>query len=105
MDQRMDERMDEELETIEDELMDAVMRARQVVEDFVNEQPHAALAIAAASGFILGGGLTPRRILRLGLAFAGPTLTRVAYNEATRAVRDMFEAAPIEEHAPDEMPS
>lgn len=96
----MNERMDEDLDTIEDELMDAAERARQVVEDFVNEQPHVALAIAAAGGFILGGGLTPRRILRLGLAFAGPTLTRVAYTEATRALRDIFEAAPIEEHSP-----
>lgn len=96
----MDERMHEGLERIEDDLMDAAERARRVIEEFVSEQPHAALAIAAASGFILGGGLTPRRILRLGLAFAGPTLTRVAYNEATRALRDMVEGAPIEEHSP-----
>lgn len=96
----MNQHMDEDLEHIEDELMEAAARARRVIEDFVIEQPHAALAIAAASGFVLGGGLTPRRIMRLGLAFAGPALTRVAYAEATRALREMFEGAPVEEHTP-----
>lgn len=90
-------RMEEDFERIEDELSGMAERARQAIEDFVIEQPHAALAIAAASGFILGGGLTPRRIMRLGLLFAGPMLTRVAYTEATRALRDILEGAPIEE--------
>lgn len=89
--------MDEDLERIEGELSDLAARARQAIEDFVVEQPHAALAIAAASGFVLGGGLTPRRIMRLGLIFAGPMLTRFAYTEGTRALRDILEGAPIEE--------
>lgn len=100
MDDRMNDRMDESLDSVEDELMDLVSRARDTIEDFVIEQPHVALAIAAASGFVLGGGLTPRRLVRLGLAFAGPTLTRVAYTEATRTLREIFEGAPIEEHSP-----
>lgn len=94
----MDDRMEEDFERIEDELMLVAERTRQAIEDFVNEQPHIALAIAAASGFVLGGGLTPRRIMRWGLALAGPALTRVAYTEATRTLREMFEGAPIEEH-------
>ena len=89
--------MDEDLERIEGELSDLAARARQAIEDFVVEQPHAALAIAAAGGFILGGGLTPRRIMRRGLIFAGPMLTRFAYTEGTRALRDIIEGAPIEE--------
>lgn len=96
----MDERMEEDFERLEGELMVVVERTRQAVEDFVDEQPHVALAIAAASGFVLGGGLTPRRIMRWGLALAGPVLTRVAYTEATRTLREMFEGAPIEERSP-----
>lgn len=89
--------MEEDLERIENELSDMAERTRRAIEDFVIEQPHAALAIAAASGFVLGGGLTPRRLMRLGLLVAGPMLSRVAYTEATRALREIFEGAPIEE--------
>lgn len=100
----MDEQVDESLEALQDELSEVLERARHTIEEFVDEQPHAALAIAALSGFVLGGGLTPRRIFRFGLAFAGPALTRIAYTEATRALREMVEGAPIEEHSPT-MPS
>lgn len=96
----MDERLEQDLYEIEDELSALAERAKHVIEDFVSEQPHAALAIAAATGFVVGGGLTPRRIMRIGLAFLGPTITRTVYREATSALRGMFEGVPVEEHSP-----
>lgn len=93
----MENRMEEDLERIDAELSEMAERARHLIEDFVVEQPHAALALAAATGFVLGGGLTPRRIMRLGLIVAGPMLTRLAVTEGTRVLRDMLEGAPIEE--------
>lgn len=93
----MENRMEEDLERIDDELSDLAERARQAIENFVVEQPHAALALAAATGFVLGGGLTPRRIMRLGLILAGPMLTRVAYSEGSRLMSSIMEGAPIED--------
>lgn len=95
----MEERADEGMAEIEQQLMDVADRARHSIEEFVDEQPHAALALAAAAGFVLGGGLTPRRLVRIGLAFAGPALTRALYGEATRALKGMIESAPVEEEA------
>jgi ElaB/YqjD/DUF883 family membrane-anchored ribosome-binding protein len=66
-------------------------RARDSIEAFVREQPHAALGIAAAAGFILGGGLTPRRLLRIGLAAGGPALSRQLVDQVVRAASDFME--------------
>jgi ElaB/YqjD/DUF883 family membrane-anchored ribosome-binding protein len=60
----------------EREVMIIAERTRRAVEEFVREKPHAALAVAAATGFVLGGGLTPRRIFRLGFALGTPVLSR-----------------------------
>jgi hypothetical protein len=66
-------------------------RARDSIEQFVREQPHAALGIAAAAGFILGGGLTPRRLLRIGLAAGGPILSRTLKDQAIRMASGYFD--------------
>jgi hypothetical protein len=66
-------------------------RARDSIEDFVREQPHAALGIAAAAGFILGGGLTPRRLLRIGLAAGGPALSRQLVDQVVRAASEFLD--------------
>ena len=57
-----------------------------------HERPHAALGIAAAAGFILGGGLTPRRLVRLGLSVGGPSLTRQLASQALRFATDTWSA-------------
>jgi hypothetical protein len=44
--------------------------AMEKISDFARENPHAALAGAAALGFLLGGGLTPRLLATVGM-FAG----------------------------------
>ncbi|HEX9294742.1 MAG TPA: hypothetical protein VF881_02875 [Polyangiaceae bacterium] len=74
-------------------------RALEAVEEFVQEQPHAAIGLAAAAGFILGGGLTPRRLFRLGFAMGGPTLTRRIATEAFRIAQERLEGGQ-EERAP-----
>jgi hypothetical protein len=61
---------------IEAELIELARQTGQAVEDFVVERPHVALAIATGIGFVIGGGLTPRRLLRWGFLLAGPALTR-----------------------------
>ena len=66
-------------------------RARDSIEEFVREQPHAALGIAAAAGFVLGGGLTPRRLLRIGLAAGGPALSRTLVDQAIRLATEFLD--------------
>jgi hypothetical protein len=85
-----------------DEAMAALAeRARNSIEDFVREQPHAALGIAAAAGFILGGGLTPRRLLRIGLAAGGPALSRQIIDQVVRSASEFLDdesASPRSRH-------
>ena len=68
-----------------------VEQARERVEDFVQEQPHAALGLAAVAGFILGGGLTPRRLFRLGMAAGGPALSRQIFDQVVRIATETLE--------------
>jgi hypothetical protein len=84
-------RLEGDIERVEEQMMAMAHEARRAVEEFVIEKPHAALAIAAASGFVLGGGLTPRRILRLGFAVAGPLLSRVLVQQATDYLQTSFD--------------
>jgi len=76
---------------MEEDIAEIATRAFEAVEEFVQEQPHAALGLAAAAGFILGGGLTPRRLFRLGFAMGGPTLTRRIATEAFRLAQERLE--------------
>jgi hypothetical protein len=75
----------------EPDVLEMVERARERVEEFVQEQPHAALGLAAAAGFILGGGLTPRRLLRLGMAAGGPALSRQIFDQVVRVASETLE--------------
>ena len=68
-------------------------RARDRIEAFVQEKPHAALGIAAAVGFVLGGGLTPRRLFKLSVAAGGPLLGRQLRSQAFRMVSEAIAQA------------
>src|SRR4051794_10939820 len=76
---------------LENEVTALAERARDLIEEFVQEQPHAALGLAAAAGFILGGGLTPRRLIRLGLAAGGPALSRQLFDQVVRVAGEAME--------------
>jgi hypothetical protein len=77
---------------LESDVVELAEKARDAIEQFVQEQPHAALGIAAAAGFVLGGGLTPRRLIRLGLAAGGPALSRQLVGQVVRMATDALEA-------------
>jgi hypothetical protein len=74
-------------------------RARGAIEEFVQEQPHTALGLAAVAGFILGGGLTPRRLLRIGLSAGGPALTRQVAVQVLRLANETLFDNPSEDEA------
>src|SRR4051794_27012115 len=73
---------------LENEVAELAERAGEMIEEFVRAKPHAALGVAAAAGFILGGGLTPRRLLRIGLAAGGPALSRGLIDQVVRMATD-----------------
>src|SRR5215471_11445347 len=81
-----------------DDMSELVERARDSIEEFVREQPHAALGIAAAAGFILGGGLTPRRLLRIGLAAGGPAISRQIVDQVVRAASEYLDDEGVPSH-------
>jgi hypothetical protein len=83
---------EERREDLEQDIAALAQRALDTIEEFVVEQPHAALGIAAVAGFVLGGGLTPRRLLRLGLAAGGPALSRQLVDRAVRVATEAFES-------------
>jgi hypothetical protein len=87
------ERQGEEVNALDHDVSELASRARDAIEEFVDEQPHAALAIAAGVGFILGGGLTPRRLIRLGLAVGGPALSGQFKDQIFRIAGDALENA------------
>lgn len=65
-----------------------VSRATRALTDFVREKPHAALAVAALAGFVVGGGMTPSRIVRWGVAIGGPVLSRTVLEKVSEFLRD-----------------
>ena len=67
-------------------------QARDTIEQFVHERPHAALGLAAALGFVMGGGLTPRRLVRLGFAAGGPAFTRQIAAQLARIANEAWTA-------------
>ncbi len=75
---------------IEQDFAGMADQARDTIEQFVHQRPHAALGLAAAVGFVLGGGLTPRRMIRLGFAAGGPALTRQIVSEIARLASDAW---------------
>ena len=78
-----------------DQLGEIVARAKERIEEYVQEKPHAALGMAVAVGFVLGGGLTPRRLFRWGFAVGGPLLNRQLVSGAFKFVtQTLSEEAP-----------
>ena len=88
-------------------------QARDTIEQFVHDRPHAALGLAAALGFVIGGGLTPRRLVRIGFAAGGPVFTRQIAAQLARIANEAWIAPraeqasesperPIESRRPDE---
>lgn len=73
---------------IERDVTIIVARARRVLSDFVRDKPHAALAMAALAGFVVGGGMTPSRIMRWGVALGGPALSRAVLAKVAEILRD-----------------
>jgi hypothetical protein len=82
----------------EQDLAELVGQACRTVEQYVQERPHTALGIAAAIGFVLGGGLTPRRLLRLGFAAGGPFLSRQLASEMFKIVTDAMDDSTQSQH-------
>jgi hypothetical protein len=80
----------ERAQDLEDDLLTMASHARERIEEFVREEPHLALGIAAAAGFVIGGGLTPRRLLRLGMSLGGPTLAQRLASQAAELVSQAF---------------
>lgn len=77
---------------MEEELNVMIENGRREIVSFVRERPHAAIGIAAACGFILGGGLTPRRLLRLGFMVGGPVVSRQLMGQAAEWVSNSIPA-------------
>jgi hypothetical protein len=59
----------------------------RAVSAFARENPHVALAAAAGLGFLLGGGLTPRVLSRLG-SFATRSYVKSTLAQAVGAILD-----------------
>jgi hypothetical protein len=76
---------------LNDEIGDIVLRAKDAIEDYAQKNPHAAVGIAAAVGFVLGGGLTPRRLIRLAFAAGGPLISRQISTEIFKLVADALD--------------
>jgi hypothetical protein len=78
------------LSDLEHDLAVLADQARDAVEQLVHERPHVALGLAAALGFVIGGGLTPRRLLRIGVAAGGPALSRQIASQVARFASEMW---------------
>ena len=59
----------------------------RAVSSFARENPHVALAAAAGLGFLLGGGLTPRVLSRLG-SFATRSYVKSTFAQAVGTFLD-----------------
>ena len=77
-----------------DQFGELIARAKESIEEYVHEKPHAALGMAVAAGFVLGGGLTPRRLFRLGFAVGGPLLNRELVSGVFRLIGQTLDEAP-----------
>jgi hypothetical protein len=75
---------------LEQDLAQLANQARDTIEQFVHEKPHAALGLAAALGFVIGGGLTPRRLFRIGFAAGGPALKRQLVSQLGRIASEAW---------------
>jgi len=77
-----------------DQFGEIAARAKETIEEYVQQKPHAALGMAVAAGFVRGGGLTPRRFFRLGFAVGGPLLNRELVSGVFRLVAQTLDEVP-----------
>lgn len=65
-------------------------RAIDSASTLARESPHAALAIALAAGFVLGGGLTPRLLGRVAMTAGRRYLGRAMRSTLTNVIEEQI---------------
>jgi len=88
--ERMESELTEGDSDLEHDFAALANQARETIEQFVHDRPHAALGLAAALGFVIGGGLTPRRLVRIGIAAGGPAFTRQIAAQLARIANEAW---------------
>jgi len=68
-------------------------RTIDTASELARESPHAALAIALAAGFVLGGGLTPRLLGTVAMIAGRRYLGRAMSETLTHVVEEQITAA------------
>jgi hypothetical protein len=68
-------------------------RAIETASELARESPHAALAVALAAGFLLGGGLTPRLLGSVAMIAGRKYLARAVRATLTNVVEEQLAAA------------
>ena len=71
----------------------ALRRAIDTASELARESPHAALAIALAAGFVLGGGLTPKLISSVAMIAGRRYLGRAVRETVAHVVEEQLTAA------------
>jgi hypothetical protein len=67
-------------------------RAIESASELARESPHAALAIALAAGFVLGGGLTPRLLGSVAMIAGRTYLSRAVRETLANVVEEQIAA-------------
>jgi hypothetical protein len=68
-------------------------RAIESASELARESPHAALALALAAGFVLGGGLTPRLLGSVAMIAGRTYLGRAVRETMTTVLEEQLAAA------------
>src|SRR3954471_20321948 len=68
-------------------------RAIDSASELARESPHAALALALAAGFVLGGGLTPRLLGSVAMIAGRTYLSRAVRETLATVVEEQLAAA------------
>lgn len=68
-------------------------RAIDSASELTRESPHAALAMALAAGFVLGGGLTPRLLGSVAMIAGRTYLSRAVRETLANVVEEQITAA------------
>lgn len=68
-------------------------RAIDSASELARESPHAALALALAAGFLLGGGLTPRLLGSVAMIAGRTYLSRAVRDTLATVVEEQIAAA------------
>jgi len=79
-----------ELEQMQGKATEGLREARAAIEDFARHNPRAAVGIALGVGFVLGGGLTPRLLLGVGLFAARAMAKDYAKNQLSSITKGVF---------------